>query len=390
MFTEKLYYNNSYITDFRATVISCEKSGDLYKIVLDKTAFFPESGGQKADCGYIGDSFVSYAFEEDNVVYHIANKSVDVSSSYDCRINWKLRFNRMQQHSGEHVVSGIVHSLFGYDNVGFHMEDDYVTVDFSGELTRKKLDLVEDKANEAIYKNYAINCFFPDEDKLNEYDYRSKLELTENVRLVEIENTDLCACCAPHLNSTGEIGIIKILDFMRHRGGVRIIIKSGFDALSDYRQKYKSVYEISGLLSAKQEEISSSVERIINELDSVKREFYAFRQSVACNSRDNLTFVNDVAFLITDGFDADMMREVCNFGADKSKLCIVYSGDDENGYSYIACSRSGDMKAFAQSHNKALNGRGGGRDTMIQGKITAKKEKIIEYITNFDAGELNI
>lgn len=386
MFTEKLYYNDSYIAYFTATVISCDKYGDLYKIVLDKTAFFPVGGGQKADCGYIGNSFVSDVFEEDNVIYHIADKSVEINKSFDCKIDWKLRFNRMQQHSGEHVVSGVVHSLFGYDNVGFHMEDEYVTVDFSGELTREELDLVEDKANEAVYKNYAIKCFIPDKDKLDEYDYRSKLELTENVRLVEIENTDLCACCAPHLNHTGEIGVIKILDFMRHRGGVRVIIKSGYDALVDFRKKYKSVYEISGLLSAKQEEISSSVERVINELDSVKRNFYAFRQLVARNSRDNLIFIKDIAFLITNGFDSDMMREVCNFGAEKTKLCVVYSGDDENGYSYIACSHSVEMKSFAQNHNKSLNGRGGGRDAMIQGKVSAKKEEIIKYINNTDVG----
>lgn len=386
MITEKLYYNDSFISSFEATVLSCEKTDDKYKIVLDKTAFFPEGGGQRADNGYIGQAYVIDAFEENGVVYHIADNFVQVGVSYTCSIDWDLRFRRMQQHSGEHIVSGVVHSLFGYDNVGFHMEEDYVTVDFNGELTREHLDMVEDKSNEAIYKNYAINCYFPEATELNEIDYRSKLELTENVRLVEIENVDLCACCAPHLKSTGQVGIIKILDFMRHRGGIRVIIKSGADALADYRNKYRSVYNVSGLLSAKQGEITEAVERVINELDKVNRQYYSFRLSVAENKKQDLINCNGISYIIVSGFDADMMRTVCNYGADNSKLCLVYSGDDDTGYSYVACSHSLNMRFFATEHNKALNGRGGGKDSMIQGKVSAKKSDIENYVNNADIG----
>ena len=177
----------------------------------------------------------------------------------------------MQNHSGEHIVSGIVNSLYGYDNVGFHMEEDYVTIDFNGELTREQLDEIEDKVNFAIYKNYNINCWFPSEAELSKLDYRSKLELTENIRLVSIENTDLCACCAPHVKNTGEVGIVKILDFKRHRGGIRLVMKAGFKALLDYREKYKSVYDISNILSAKQPEIFNAVERVYNEVDDANR-----------------------------------------------------------------------------------------------------------------------
>ena len=290
----------------------------------------------------------------------------------------------MQNHSGEHVVSGVVHSMFGYDNVGFHMEEEYVTVDFNGELNREQLDLIEDYANAAIYSNYKINCYFPDTEKLSALDYRSKLELTENVRLVEIENTDLCACCAPHVNLTGEIGIIKILDFMRHRGGVRIVMKCGKNALRDYREKYKSVYEISGLLSAKQSEISVSVQRVVGELDSVRKDFYCFKSSVAESDRSKLVFVDDCSYFVTDYYDADMMRELANSGMKISKLCIVFSGDDTNGYSYIAGSHSLDMKNIAKLINSSLNGRGGGRDTMIQGKVTATKDEIDAFMNDIE------
>ena len=203
------------------------------------------------------------------------------------------------------------------------------------------------------------------------------------MRLVDIENTDLCACCAPHVNKTGEVGVIKILDFMRHRGGVRIFMKSGFDALKDYREKYKSVYDVSGLLSAKQGEIATAVERVLADKDNLHREFASFKQAVAESAKSNVVFTNNCAYCIVDGFDADMMRQLANFGAEKSELSLIFSGDDISGYSYIACSLSLNMKTIAQNINNALNGRGGGRDTMIQGKVSATKEEIERFIKNF-------
>ena len=384
MKTLRLYYQDAYINEFAATVLSCASVKNGYAVILDKTAFFPEGGGQKGDVGLINGLFVSDVQEVDGEIYHYTSEPLIEGSSVSCSIDWDKRFLRMQNHSGEHIVSGIVHSLFGYDNVGFHMEEGSVTVDFNGELTREQLDLVENKANEAVYANYKINSFFPSVEELGSYDYRSKLELTENVRLVEIENIDLCACCAPHVGHTGEIGIIKILDFMRHRGGVRLIMKSGADALVDYREKYRNVYEISGLLSAKQESVAEYVKRLMDETDSLKRQFYQFRLSVAQRDKESLKYTNDISYLITDGYDADMMREVANHGAEKAKLSIVFSGNDENGYSYIACGLKCDMKIVAKNINAALNGRGGGRDTMIQGKVSAVKDDILKFIESAD------
>lgn len=382
MLIEKLFYKDSYISSFNATVIGCVKNSDFYHITLDKTAFFFEGGGQKADTGFIGDAVVSDVREIDGEIIHICDRELVIGKEYSCSIDWNARFRRMQQHGGEHIVSGIVHSMYGYDNVGFHMEDDYVTVDFNGELTREQLDEVEDKANEAVCKNYDIICYFPDENELKDLDYRSKLDLTEGVRLVKIENTDLCACCAPHFSKTGEIGVIKILDFMRHRGGIRLVMKSGFDAVEDYRSKYKSVYEISNLLSAKQGEITSAVERLQRENEELYREFSAFKLSVARNAEKSLVITEKCAYLITSDFDADMMRQVANCGMDKSELCLIFSGNDEGGYSYIAGSKTLDMKGVAKSLNEALQGRGGGRDTMIQGKVSAAEKTIIDYIAS--------
>lgn len=386
MLTEKLFYSDSYISSFDATVLSCVKNSDFYEILLDKTAFFCEGGGQKADTGYIGEAFIYDVQEVNGNVLHYSRTELNVGQSYTCNIDWQTRFRRMQHHSGEHIVSGIVNKLYGYDNVGFRMEEDYVTIDFNGELTREQLDDIEIKANEAIYNNYEIKCYFPEENELKNLNYRSKLELTENVRLVKIENTDLCACCAPHVNKTGEVGAIKILDFMRHRGGIRLVMKSGSDAISDYREKYKSVYEISNLLSAKQMEISSAVERLQKELDSVKREFNSFKLSVSQDAREALQKLNSSAYYFSCNFDTEMMRDLVNFGMKDYEICYVFSGNDSDGYSYVVGSETVDIKEFSRLFNGSLNGRGGGRETMLQGKVSAKKSEIIEFINSYKQG----
>ena len=384
MKTERLYYSDSYIKEFDAIVVSCEKLEKGYKVVLDKTAFFPEGGGQKADTGFIGESKVTDVQESDDVIYHFVDKELNASTEYNCKLDWEQRFLRMQSHSGEHIVSGVVHSLYGYDNVGFHMEEDYVTVDFSGELTREQLDEVEEKTNRYIYDNIEIECFFPNEYEIENLDYRSKLDLKEGVRLVRIGEADLCACCAPHVKRTGEIGVVKILDFMRHRGGVRIVMKSGLKAVFDYREKYTSVYDVSVMLSSKQHEIASYVDKKIKENETLQRSFINFKMQIAENDKENLSYIGDTALFITSIYDSDMMRELANFGMTQKELCVILSGNEESGFSYVAGSLNFDLMRFAKHFNSALNGRGGGRGTMIQGKVTATKQDILNYFNSLD------
>lgn len=384
MKTERLYYSDSYLKEFTALVLLCEKTENGYRVVLDKTAFFPEGGGQMADTGYIGDAKVFDVQETDKEIYHYVDRELDVSTEYRCKLDWEQRFLRMQSHSGEHIVSGVVHSLFGYDNVGFHMEEDYVTVDFSGELTREQLDEVEEKTNRYIYDNIEIECFFPDENEIENLDYRSKLDLKEGVRLVRIGEADLCACCAPHVKRTGEIGVVKILDFMRHRGGVRIVMKSGLKALFDYREKYTSVYDVSVMLSSKQHEIATFVDKKLKENENLQRSFTSFKMQIAENDKENFSFVGDCALFITSFYDSDMMRELANYGMTQKKLCVILSGNEETGFSYVAGSLDFDLMRFAKNFNSALNGRGGGRGTMIQGKVTAKKQDILNYFNGLD------
>ena len=384
MVTERLYYADSYIKSFSAAVVSCNSCDSFYCTVLDKTAFFPEGGGQKADTGYIGNIFVYDVLEKDGEIYHYTKEPLEVNSVYECSIDWDTRFKRMQSHSGEHIISGIVCGTYGFNNVGFHMDEDHITIDFDRELSKEQIKDVEIKANKIIYDNRVIKCYFPSEDVLPTLEYRSKLDLTEDVRIVDIDGVDVCACCAPHVNKTGEIGIIKILDSMRHRGGVRLTVKCGFDAFMDYFEKYSSVQEISCLLSSKQCEVVSSVERVISETDKCKREFFAFKQRICEEDIDSLSFVNGVSYFISSYYDSDMMRFLANHGMTVSELSIILSGDDENGYSYIIASESVDLSQFAKKINSALNGRGGGRGTMIQGKILANRKEISDFLNNLD------
>lgn len=388
MKTERLYYSDSYIKEFDALVVSCEKLEKGYKVVLDKTAFFPEGGGQKPDTGYIGEAKVTDVQEAEDVIYHYVDKELEASTEYKCKLDWEQRFLRMQSHSGEHIVSGVVHSLYGYDNVGFHMEEDYVTVDFSGELTREQLDEVEERTNRYIYDNIEIECFFPSEYEIENLDYRSKLDLKEGVRLVRIGEADLCACCAPHVKRTGEIGVVKILDFMRHRGGVRIVMKSGLKALFDYREKYTSVYDVSVMLSSKQHEIASYVDKKLKENENLQRSFTNFKMQIAENDKGNLSYIGDTALFITSFYDSDMMRELANYGMTQKELCVILSGNEESGFSYVAGSLNFDLMKFAKNFNTALNGRGGGRGTMIQGKVTATKEAVLSYFNALDLNTL--
>ena len=261
--TTKLYEEDSHLREFSARVLDCRKEGDGWAVILDRTAFFPEGGGQEGDRGELENVRVLDTRIRDGEILHLTDGPLEPGSTAVGRLDWDLRFRRMQDHSGEHIVSGLVYQKYGYNNVGFHLGDGEVTLDFSGELTGPQLEEIELLANRAVTANLPVQTWYPDEEELAATEYRSKLDLTENVRLVRIPGIDTCACCAPHVKRTGEIGLIKILDFMRHRGGVRVHILCGMDALADYGARYRVTREISALLSAKQLETPGAVRRTL-------------------------------------------------------------------------------------------------------------------------------
>lgn len=382
MKTEKLYDPDSHLYDFSATVIDCRKNFDKYEIILDKTAFFPEGGGQLADTGNIASANITDVQINNGIITHFSDSPVDVGTTVECQIDAPKRFRRMQNHSGEHIVSGIVHNLFGYDNVGFHLGDD-VTIDFNGELSDEQLTKVEKLANEAIYKNVRFICEYPDEETLKTLNYRSKLDLTEDVRIVTIEGYDVCACCAPHVKTSGEIGIIKILDHHRHRGGIRIHLLCGFDALEDYGTKYRNLYAVANALCSKQNETAQAFEKYTAEHNELKAEIAALKRELTKLKAASLNSTDDCVLIFENDLPMNDLRRLVLKGAEKAeKLCAGFSGNDNSGYNFAVASQKLDLRNYSKDITSALNGKGGGSSELIQGSVKAAKQDIEDYFKN--------
>ena len=373
--TVKLYDSDSHLYTFQATVLRCDPDGSRFAVELDRTAFFPEGGGQYADTGKIGEASVLDVQETDNAILHFTDRALPVGAVVTGTLDSEKRFVRMQNHSGEHIVSGIIHRLYGLDNVGFHLGDGDMTVDYNGNLTRSDLDRVEAMANEAVARNIPITAEYPDARTLETLSYRSKLDLTENVRIVTIGDIDCCACCAPHVSRTGEIGAIKLLDFEHYKGGVRIHMLCGAWAIGDYRIKYDNVQRISALLCVPQAETADAVERL---LDSVKEKDYVLaglRRRLAVCAMDNAGTDNCICFFADEACDMDSLRHAVNLGMQRAVLCAGFLPAD-GGFRYCIGSATTDLRAQAKTINTALNGRGGGQTSMIQGSCAANAEDI--------------
>ena len=379
--TEKLYYLDSHMSEFSARVLSCVPQGDEFIVLLDKTAFFPEGGGQAPDCGYIAEARVLDVQEKDGLIYHRCDSYLLEGCTFPCRIDWDTRLKRMQSHSGEHIVSGLAHRLYGCENVGFHMGEDGMTIDFDRELSWDELMEVERRANMAVRENRPIRAWLPGEDELRTLDYRSKLELTENVRIVEVEGYDLCACCAPHVSFTGEVGLIKILDSQRHRGGVRITLICGQQAYEDYKARQESVTEISRMLSAKREDVAAAVERLLKEQQQTREKCDRLSMELVRVKAGAVESCEGSVCVFDDVLDEVAQRELTNLLMEKcGKLACVFCGNDESGYRYIIGSRNIDLRKNTKAINAAIEGRGGGKEMMIQGRAAAKKSIIEENI----------
>ena len=378
--TEKLYYIDAYIKEFSATVVDSYEDNGRYVAILDRTAFFPEEGGQSADGGMIGDATVIDVREKNEIIYHYVDTLLEIGRSYPCRIDFDERFEKMQCHTAEHIISGAINRLYGLDNVGFHLGKTEVTMDVNGYLTREQLDEIELIANRAVFENVTVTASFPSEDELKNLDYRSKLNLTENVRIVNVEGYDLCACCAPHVARTGEIGLIKILDFEKHRGGLRINIAAGYRALRDYREKYANVLKASALFSEPQATVADAAESFLTSYEEMKGKLKATRLTNARLEAKLITKTDASVVCYYPDLSADEMREIVNSAKDKvGKILVVLTGNDGD-YKYVMTSSSIDLTPIYKQMNSDLNGRGGGRDNMIQGSLASDIETIKTYI----------
>lgn len=378
--TRKLYYEDSHIRHFTAKVLSCEQGKEHYEVVLDQTAFFPGGGGQLPDTGGMNMARVVGAKEVGEDVVHYVTAPMTVGSMVECRLNWNQRLRRMQNHSGEHVLSGIIHSKYGFENVGFHMGDDFITVDYSGELGAGQVYEIERECNLAIAANVPITCTFPDKATLDAMEYRSKKELQGAVRIVNVEGYDTCACCAPHVHYTGQIGMIKIYSWARHRGGTRLTMLCGMDALDDYNARCANISAISGLLSAKPMEVSQATARLWKEHEELKYKLNGLYMKLTENKIAALEETEGNLVLFESDLDMDNLRNLMNAAKDKcTGIAAGFIGDDENGYRYIIASKAVDLRAKSKEINAAIDGKGGGQKEMIQGTAKASEAVIRKY-----------
>ena len=377
--TEKLYYIDAYIKEFAATVVDVVSDKHGLAVVLDKTAFFPEEGGQSADKGYIADSLVLDVREEGGVIYHYVDKAPECGTSVECRLDFAERFEKMQCHTAEHIISGAINRLFGLDNVGFHLGALEVTMDVNGYLTREQLDEVELIANRAVFDNVEVNTYFPSPEELKSLSYRSKLDLTENVRIVEVEGYDSCACCAPHVARTGEIGLIKILDFEKHRGGLRINIAAGYRALRDYRVKYANILKTSALFSEPQPTVANAAESFLLSYEELKSKLKQARLALARLEAARVEHTDGSLVCLYPDFTPDELREVVNLAKEKvTGVLVALSGTDGN-FKVVMTSGNVDLSPIHKRIFTELSGRGGGRDNMIQGNFSATLDEIRKY-----------
>ncbi len=384
--TKLLYNESAYIKEFDAVVLSCEagEAEGTYIVTLDQTAFFPEQGGQYADEGTVGTVHVIDAQFRNGIVYHITDAPLTVGESYFCCIDFEKRYDRMQNHTGEHIVSGYLHAAFGYENVGFHLNDVFMTLDTSGELSKTQLLEVELYANRTVQKNLPVCVTYPTEKDLKTLEYRSKLELTDDVRIVIIPDVDVCACCAPHVAVTGEVGMIKIVDAIRYKGGMRLTLLCGQRAVRDYQAKHADITDIAVLLSVKSEEAFSAVKRLQKQLTDNKNELHIVKRELLELKMEALSVTDGNLCLFEVGADNNTLREMVNAGLEKcGGVCAAFSGTDTEGYQFVIGSREIPLRARVKEITAALNGRGGGSDQMLSGTVKADAETIRSYIEQF-------
>lgn len=396
--TIKLYDENAYATEFMATVVSCredEKRKGTFIAVFDKTIFFPEEGGQTPDKGVVtalgeedidrlkgeagewtnGDHMMINVLDvqiKDDIIYHYLDTEIAEGTKIYGKIDWEHRFSNMQQHSGEHIFSGIVNSGFGYDNVGFHLSDSVVTMDYSGQLTDEDLKDIEKKVNRAIYENREIRAWYPSKDELSGINYRSKKELTGAVRIVEVDGYDICACCAPHVKKTGEIGILKVITSQNYKGGTRVSILCGFRALEYFYNEHSMIQKLAGDMSTAIENVPYQFKKQQEEIGELKRKLSEACEKLLLKDAEALPAGSKNACLFTDAnMDPNVIRRVVNgLASDRQGYCGVFFGSDEEGYRFIIGSGDGlNSNDILAKLRKKYEVRGGGKPAMVQGSI---------------------
>lgn len=374
---EALFYHDNKLFEFDSVVVDCAEFDDCFGVILENTGFFPEAGGQYADHGELNGIEVSDVQLTEKGIVHFVKKEIPKGSAVHGKLDKEERLKKERNHTAEHIISAIVFKLFGYDNVGFHMGENAMDVDFNGAFTPDDLGRIEVLANKAVRDNLEVKTYFPTKEELEQISYRSKLEL-ESPRIVEIVGLDLCACCAPHVSSTGEIGFIKIIDSCKNRGNTRLTLLAADDAVEYVLNVTRDASKSAAILSSKPYSVSTALEKKMKGIDDLTKENGDLKRKLAEVVSDNLKETDGYLVVFTESY---VSKEVLNKGIKLAKkgVCVFSESVNGEGFSYSLASETEDMRVLGAKLNKEFNGKGGGKPEAVMGRITAGKKQIEEF-----------
>jgi len=374
METRKLFYEDSHKHTFSAVVTGCEQTDKGWQISLDATAFYPEGGGEAPDLGVLGGANVLDVQERDGIIYHLCDAPLEIGATVTGEIDWARRFDMMQQHTGEHIISGLLHEKFGYMNTGFHMGADVMEVDFDGPVSWEDLMEIERRANEAVWQDIALECWIPAPEELPTVAYRTKRALPWPVRIVRVPGFDSCACCGIHVKTTGEVGLIKILSCMSLRGGVRLGLVCGGRAYRHIAAVFEENRKVSQAFSAPIYATGGAAVRMNEALAGEKLRANTLQTRLLDKIAESYVNCESVIYFET-GLSGDGLRYLADKMADVCGFVAVFSGEEGN-YGYCLAQRDGDLRELNKAMTAALNGRGGGKPQFQQGTVRATRAEI--------------
>ena len=378
----KLFYEDCHMRQFTATVTGCEKSDKGWRITLDQTAFYPEGGGQACDLGTLADAQVLDVQERGEQIIHLCDKELIPGSMVEGCIDWARRFDLMQQHAGEHILSGLIFEKFGYHNSGFHVGAEVMEVDFDGPIPANDLKELEEKANQVVWANLPILCGYPSQEELSHMTYRTKRALPWPVRIVEIPGVDRCACCGVHTATTGEIGLIKIISCVKFHSGVRLEMVCGGRAYRYMRHIFDQNKQVSQLLSAKIPETAAAVQKLQAAYEGEKSRAVGLQKQIFAAVSAGYRGKDDVLHFEKD-LTGGGVRELADGIAQAcAGIAVVLSGSDDAGYSICLVSKSKNVKSLGAEAMQVLNGRGGGKEQAFQGTVKATEAQIRGFFVN--------
>lgn len=379
---EKLYETDSYLCRFFAQVEACTPCKKGFEVLLNQTAFYPEGGGQPWDTGTLGGVRVLEVHEREGRVVHTCDGPLTPGETVEGVIDWDRRFDLMQNHSGEHIVSGIAHAKWGCDNVGFHMGTEVITIDLNTLLDEGDLAELEEEANRYLWQDRPIQVSYPSREELQALTYRSKKELTGQVRIVTFPGADTCACCGTHVSSAGQIGLIKLLSVQKFREGVRIELVCGGRALRYLNRIAEQNHRISNLLSAKPFETAAAAERLLEENAALKSRILTM-EATRFEALAQAYAGQDSPVVFEPGLSPDGLRRLCDALLQVCPgRCACFSGEDGKGYKYAIGFRGGDLRAFTKELSQTLSGRGGGKPDFVQGSVQADRSAVEAFLAH--------